>query len=69
MAAWRVIADELEGLHGTLMEAAPDAPDEMEEQIVELHAISLRHIAHHLRYLADCEDDAQDNLDQTAPRS
>jgi hypothetical protein len=56
MADWRALAGELEALHEALMTAAPDAPDEIEEQIVELHAISIRHIAHHLHHLADEEE-------------
>ncbi len=60
MADWRALAARLEDLHQALMDAAKDAPDEMEEQIVELQAISLRHVAHHLRYLADGDDDARE---------
>lgn len=60
MADWRALAARLEDLHQALMDAARDAPDEMEEQIVELHGISLRHVAHHLHYLADGEEDARD---------
>ena len=56
MADWRAFAGRLEALHADLMAAAADAPNEIEEQLVELHAISLRHIAHHLHYLADGED-------------
>ena len=56
MADWRAFARRLEDLHEELMAAAADAPNEIEEQIVELQAISLRHVAHHLRYLADGEE-------------
>lgn len=46
---WIVLADRLEDLADDLMSAAPAAPDETERQLLELHAISLRHIARRLR--------------------
>jgi hypothetical protein len=46
---WNGLADRLEELAGELMSAAPAAPDETERQLMELHAISLRHIARRLR--------------------
>jgi len=46
---WNALADKLEGLAEELMAAAPGAPDETERQLMELHAISVRHIARRLR--------------------
>jgi len=46
---WIALADRLEDLADDLMSAAPAAPDETERQLMELHAISLRHIARRLR--------------------
>src|SRR5262245_3458656 len=48
-ADWTALADRLETLADDLMTAAPAAPDETERQLMELHAISLRHIARRLR--------------------
>ena len=42
---WNVLADKLEALAKELMAAAPD---ETERQLLELHAISVRHIARRL---------------------
>jgi hypothetical protein len=46
---WNALADRLEALAVDLMNAASDAPDETERQLMELHAISLRHVARRLR--------------------
>lgn len=46
---WNGLADKLEAVADELMNAAPDAPDETEGQLMELHAISVRHIARRLR--------------------
>ena len=46
---WDSLADRLEALADDLMTAAPAAPDETELQLMQLHAISLRHIARRLR--------------------
>jgi hypothetical protein len=48
-ADWNGLADKLEALAEELMDAAPAAPDETERQLMELHAISVRHIARRLR--------------------
>lgn len=59
MAEWAKLAGKLNQLYDELMAAAPDAPDELEEQLVELHAISCRHIAHHLTHLAESEKEGR----------
>lgn len=46
---WNALADKLEALADELMASAPGAPDETERQLMELHAISVRHIARRLR--------------------
>ncbi|HEY7610681.1 MAG TPA: hypothetical protein VIF14_15745 [Alphaproteobacteria bacterium] len=46
---WNALADKLEAVADALMTAAPAAPDETELQLMELHAISVRHIARRLR--------------------
>ena len=46
---WNSLADRLEVLAEDLMTAAPAAPDETEPQLMQLHAVSLRHIARRLR--------------------
>ena len=46
---WNALADKLEAVAEELMAAAPAAPDETERQLMELHAISVRHIARRLR--------------------
>jgi hypothetical protein len=46
---WNGLADRLEVLADELMASAPAAPDETERQLMELHAISVRHIARRLR--------------------
>jgi hypothetical protein len=46
---WNALADKLEAIADELMDAAPSAPDETERQLMELHAISVRHIARRLR--------------------
>lgn len=46
---WNALADKLDAIAEELMNAAPAAPDEIECQLVELHAVSVRHIARRLR--------------------
>jgi hypothetical protein len=46
---WSALADKLEAIADELMTGAPAAPDETERQLMELHAISVRHIARRLR--------------------
>jgi hypothetical protein len=46
---WNALADRLEVVADQLMDTAPGAPDETERQLMELHAISVRHIARRLR--------------------
>jgi hypothetical protein len=46
---WNGLADKLDAIAEELMAAAPAAPDEIERQLMELHAISVRHIARRLR--------------------
>jgi hypothetical protein len=46
---WNGLADKLDAVAEELMDAAPAAPDETERQLIELHAVSVRHIARRLR--------------------
>ena len=46
---WNALADKLDTVADELTNAAPGAPDETERQLMELHAISVRHIARRLR--------------------
>lgn len=46
---WAALADRLDAVADELMAAAPAAPDEIEWQLMELHAVSVRHIARRLR--------------------
>ena len=48
---WNALADKLDAVADELMAAAPAAPDEIEVQLMELHAVSVRHIARRLRLL------------------
>lgn len=48
-ADWEALADRLDAVADALMAAAPAAPDEMEMQLMELHAVSIRHIARRMR--------------------
>jgi hypothetical protein len=50
---WNALADKLESVADELMAAAPAAPDETELQLMELHAVSVRHIARRLRLFAE----------------
>jgi len=50
---WNALADRLETIADELMAAAPAAPDETERQLMELHAISVRHIARRLRLVPE----------------
>jgi len=46
---WNALADRLEAVADEMMAAAPAAPDEIEWQLMELHAVSVRHIARRMR--------------------
>lgn len=46
---WDALADRIEALADELMATAPAAPDETEGQLLELQAISIRHVAYRLR--------------------
>jgi hypothetical protein len=46
---WNALADKLDAVADELMAAAPAAPDEIEVQLMELHAVSIRHVARRLR--------------------
>jgi hypothetical protein len=46
---WDALADRLEAAADALMAAAPAAPDEIELQLMELQAVSIRHVARRLR--------------------
>jgi hypothetical protein len=46
---WEALADKLEAIADEMMAAAPAAPDEIELQLMELHAVSIRHVARRLR--------------------
>ena len=50
---WNALADKLEAVADELMAAAPAAPDETELLLMELHAVSVRHIARRLRLFAE----------------
>lgn len=46
---WQAFADRLESLSEELLTAADALEDDMDNQIVQLQAVTLRHYAHHLR--------------------
>lgn len=46
---WHSFADRLESLSAELLTAADALDDDMDNQIVQLQAVTLRHYAHHLR--------------------
>jgi hypothetical protein len=46
---WDALADRLEAVADEIMAAAPAAPDEIEVQLMELHAVSIRHVARRMR--------------------
>lgn len=46
---WDALADKLEAIADEMMAAAPQAPDEIEVQLMELHAVSIRHVARRMR--------------------
>ncbi len=50
---WNALADKLEAVADDLMDAASAAPDEIELQLMQLHAVSIRHIARRLRLFPD----------------
>lgn len=50
---WNALADRLDAVADELMAASPAAPDETEIQLMELHAVSVRHIARRLRLLPE----------------
>ncbi|MCW5770022.1 MAG: hypothetical protein KIT16_00200 [Rhodospirillaceae bacterium] len=57
-ADWDALADRLEAVADALMDAAPAAPDETELQLMELHAVSIRHVARRLRLFPDAAPNA-----------
>ncbi len=67
MADWAGLARRPELLHADLMDATGDAPDLDESQLIQLEAISIRHIAHPFRYLGDLS--AQPRSDPGADKS
>lgn len=50
---WNALADKLDAVADELMAAAPAAPDEIELQLMELHAVSIRHVARRMRLLPE----------------
>ncbi len=50
---WEALADKLEAIADEMMAAAPSAPDEIEVQLMELHAVSIRHVARRTRLYAE----------------
>lgn len=50
---WTKLADRLDTLSEDLLAAAPDAPDEIESQLVELQGYGLRHLALRLRMYSE----------------
>lgn len=46
---WQALADRLDALSEDIMSAADALGDDMDNQIVQLQAVTLRHYAHHLR--------------------
>ena len=50
---WNALADKLDAVAEELMDAAPAAPDETELQLMELHAVSIRHVARRLRFFSE----------------
>lgn len=50
---WAEMAAQLDALSQALFDAAAHVPDEIEAQIVELQAITLRHYGHALRVYAE----------------
>lgn len=46
---WEALAGKLEAIADEMMAAAPSAPDEIEVQLMELHAVSIRHVARRMR--------------------
>ena len=50
---WNALADKLDAVADELMAAAPAAPDEIEVQLMELHAVSIRHVARRMRLLPE----------------
>jgi hypothetical protein len=46
---WEALADKLEAIADEMMAAAAAAPDEIEVQLMELHAVSIRHVARRMR--------------------
>lgn len=50
---WTGLADRLDNLSEEVMAAADSLADDLDNQIVQLQAVTLRHYAHHLRDLSD----------------
>jgi hypothetical protein len=49
LTVWDALSDKLEAIADEMMAAAPAAPDEIELQLMELHAVSIRLVARRLR--------------------
>lgn len=65
-ADWNALADRLDAVADALMDAAPGAPDEIELQLMELHAVSIRHVARRLRLFPDPQEVVR-HLPETGP--
>ena len=46
---WQSFADRLDSLSDELLAASEALTDDMDNQLVQLQAVTLRHYAHHLR--------------------
>lgn len=49
---WTGMADRLQELSEELLAAASSLPDEIDDQIIQLQSVSLRHYSLHLRMIA-----------------
>lgn len=54
---WQDLAARLDGLSEELMAAADALTDDMDNQIVQLQAVTLRHYAHHIREYSYRDDE------------
>ncbi len=55
-ADWAALAARLDAVAEELMAATPAAPDETERTLMELQAVSIRHVARRMRLFADDPD-------------
>ncbi len=46
---WQALAERLDTLSEEIMTASGALPDDLDNQLVQLQAVTLRHYAHHLR--------------------